>query len=399
MRPASDIDAEAEVLTTRQGQELLAQATAVSHPSPADLVRWRRTAAPQLVSAAVRLAACRARAVAKFSRAEVMWLEPRALEQATSEPVARHKRERFQGQRVLDLCAGIGGDSIALASVADVIAIDRDHGMLRRCRWNAGVYGVAERLEAACARAEDVAIPGRTLVHIDPDRRAQSGTRARSVRDYQPGLEFLAALTRRARGGALKLSPASDFDQELAHLGLEFELVSLAGECKEAVAWFGELKTCRRRATRLPEGVTWTDRDATANRAAPLACGTLSAWLFDPDPALLRSGLLPSFARAHELVAIAPGVDYLTGPNRVDSPFLAAFEILEVWPLDRKRLKGEVAKRRLGPLEIKVRGLEIRPESLRAELHPEGPHPATLILAGGRGRSRAILARRFGARF
>ena len=43
--------------------------------------------------------------------------------------------------------------------------------------------------------------------------------------------------------------------------GFEIELISLRGECKEATVWFGELASCRRRATRLPEGVTWTDRD------------------------------------------------------------------------------------------------------------------------------------------
>jgi primosomal protein N' (replication factor Y) len=45
----------------------------------------------------------------------------------------------------------------------------------------------------------------------------------------------------------------------------------------------------------------------------------------------------------------------------------------------------------VGPLEVKVRGLEIRPEELRARLRPPGPTPATLILSGGAGKAIAIL--------
>src|SRR5205823_5115788 len=101
-------------------------------------------------------------------------------------------------------------------------------------------------------------------------------------------------------------------------------------------------------------------------RVAPL-----SARVFDPDPALVRSGLLDGFAAEHGLARVAPGIDLLTGPDRVGSPFLAAFEVLDVLPLDRKRLRRMVADRQLGPLEIKPRGLNFRPETFRNQLRPK----------------------------
>jgi hypothetical protein len=89
------------------------------------------------------------------------------------------------------------------------------------------------------------------------------------------------------------------------------------------------------------------------------------------------------------------GVDLLTGPDLVESPFLAAFEVELVLPLDLKVLKRLVASERLGPLEIKTRGLEQTPEFYRSQLRPEGPNPATLILIAGRsGPSLAIKANR-----
>ena len=91
---------------------------------------------------------------------------------------------------------------------------------------------------------------------------------------------------------------------------------------------------------------------------------------------------------------IAPDVDYLTSEHLISTPFLTPFEVQAVLPLDLKRLRRVVAEKNLGPLEIKLRGVDLSPEKLRDQLRPGGSRPATLILAGGSGPARAILARR-----
>lgn len=392
MRQTSDADAESWVLTTEPGRALLDMVTATSTYGPTELQRWRRGAEPDQVAAAVRLAVGRARGSSKFTRAKAMWFEPVGLEQATTETVARHKAGRFRGSHLLDLCCGIGGDTLALASEAQVVAVDADQGMCRRTRWNAQVYDVAERVDVIRAQAERIAYPSQWLVHVDPDRRQVGSKRARDLLDYSPGLAFLQTLPGRVRGGAIKLGPASDFVTHFGEQDCELELISLGGECKEATVWFGALATCRRRATRLPEKVSWTDQDGPSNPFVPIASPL--AWVYDPDPALGRAGLLDSFAAANGLARCAPGIDFLTGPEPIDSPFLACFEVLEILPLDLKTIGKLVTARKLGPLEIKTKGTDLRPEALRAQWKPRGPHPATLLLMGGKGTARAILASR-----
>ena len=88
-------------------------------------------------------------------------------------------------------------------------------------------------------------------------------------------------------GGAIKLSPASNFGGKFDDV--EIELVSLHGECKEATIWFGSLATPGLyRATVLPAGETLA--------ADPLSefpeQGPLAKYLYDPDPAIVRSGLV-----------------------------------------------------------------------------------------------------------
>jgi hypothetical protein len=387
---------EYEVLASEAGRALLADVASVARPGPSDLARWRKSDSAEWVSAALRILEGRRKGRSKFARADRMWFDPVGVEQATAEAVARHKARRFEaGGLVVDLCSGIGGDSLALAASNEVIAVDLDAGMGRRTLWNAGVYEVSDRVMAVQGRAESFAIPVRARVHVDPDRRAIGPKRARSLVDYTPGLDFLQRLPTLSRGGALKLGPSSDFEAHFGGSGHEIEVVSLGAECKETTLWFGDLagETVRRRATSLPSGATWTDRDGPSGETH--ATRPLDHWVFDPDPSLVRSGLLDGFARANGLARIVAGVDLLTGPSRVDSTFLAAFEVVETGPLDLKWLRREVTKRALGPLEIKTRGLDQTPEVYRARLRPPGPNPATLILiAEHDGPALAILARR-----
>lgn len=396
MRKTADADAEATVLTTETGRALLAEVAEVREPRPSDLERWRKRASAEVVAAALRLVHCRRKARKKFTRAESLWLEPTALEQATAEPVARYKAKRFQDLPegvVVDLCCGIGGDTLALAQYTQVLAVDREAGMLRRVRWNAKVYEVADRVLAVRARAEQITIPEEARIHIDPDRRAGKDRRARVIRDYAPDLRFLYGLTKQGRGGAIKLSPSSDFEAHFGGSEFEIEVISRGGECKEATVWFGDRITCQRRATCLPSGASWTDQDGpeeSAEVASP------ADWIYEPDPALVRSGLLDRFAVAHGLARLGTGLDLLTGRDRLESPFLSTFAFVDSFPMDLKRLRRLVSLQKLGPLEIKTRRLDRSPELIRVALRPKGPNPATLILIGAQDRepSRAILAKR-----
>src|SRR4051794_28360958 len=112
MRTGTDVDAEEAVLTTEWGRSLLELVAQTAAPRPSDLTRWRKHATPASVAAALRLVSTRRRGAAKFDRADRMWFEATGLEQSTAELVARHKARRFDSARVLDLCCGIGGDTI-----------------------------------------------------------------------------------------------------------------------------------------------------------------------------------------------------------------------------------------------------------------------------------------------
>jgi hypothetical protein len=359
--------------------------------------RLRAQFPADVVRGALTLVELRRRAASKFSRAADMWFDRVGLEQSTAEAVARHKAQRFQGRgRVWDFCCGIGGDAIQIAAHTDLLAVDLDPAACLCARWNAEAYGTADRLTALCADVETLTERD-ALLHIDPDRRAtrtaDSGRRSLKLEEGAPPLEVLQGFTREFRGGAIKCSPASNFGGKFPQA--EVELVSLNGECKEATVWFGELSVRGLwRATALPSGESLAGDPLSF--AAPLA--VLGRYLIDPDPALVRSGLIDLYAVERGLSRLDDAEEYLTGDAVPDSHLSQAFEVLAELPNNEREIRDYFRGSELGTLEIKCRRIPIDIEGVRRKLTLSGASPGVLVFARIEGRARAVVCRRVCAR-
>ncbi|MGE3313639.1 MAG: class I SAM-dependent methyltransferase [Planctomycetaceae bacterium] len=344
-----------------------------------------------LVRAAMQLAELRRKGAVKFSRASEMWFDRQGLEQSTPEGVARHKAKRFQGD-VWDYCSGIGGDLIAVAEQGDrVVGVDQSAAACLRAQWNAEVYGVGERVKLVCA--DVTTLVDRTgLVHIDPDRRpagSRSDRPTRRVEDAAPGLPFLHQLMTEFRGGAIKLSPAANFVGKFP--GAEIELVSLNGECKEATVWFGELGTPDLwRATVLPEGETLAGSPLDAFAEV----GPLGRYLYDPDPAVVRSGLVSLLAEQRGFTRLDDAEEYLTSSALIDTPFAHPFEVLAELPNNDREIRRYFRETAFGQLEIKCRHIPIQAEAVRRKLDLSGKVAGVLVFARVEGKARAVVCRR-----
>lgn len=391
MRHIHETDQEVDViLRLRQHPELFSQIER-SNSNEFQLQKLLRESYPaELVRAAITLAELRRQAVAKFSRAGEMWLDRQGLEQSTHESVAAHKAARFRGrvERVSDLCSGIGSDTIALAQAGcQVCAVDLSAAAVLRTQLNAEVYEVGEQVETVRAVAQDVTLAS-GWVHIDPDRRS---THRRAVRleDYEPSLGFLQELTNRCAGGAIKLSPASNFGGKFPEC--EIELVSLDGECKEATVWFGEARTEHDwRATILPHNETFAGNPFDYFPQV----GPLGQYLFDPDPAIVRAGLVDLIVDRFGLQRLDAAEEYLTGDELTSTAALQPFRVLANLPNQVKQLRQYFREHHYGDVEVKGRHVPVHAEQIRKSLQLTGEGRATVIIARLDGKSRAIVAER-----
>ena len=370
-----------ERLLTLEGNELSIQR------------QLRAEFADDLVRGALLLRDLRKRAAAKFSRPAAMWFDRTGLEQSTSEPVARHKAARFPaGVAVADLCSGIGADSLALAENHHVTAVDTREAAGLMAAWNASAYGVGENLATHVGMVEGIALDGRPF-HIDPDRRP-GGQRSLRIEDHQPGLEFLQALASHPAGGAIKLSPASNFGGKFP--GCEIELISIGGECKEAVVWCGPLRTDTDwRATVLSSD---SSRSADSLAGDPWQAvseqSPLGRYLYDPDPAVVRAGLVDVLCERIGLKRLDREEEYLTADEPIASAFVQQFEVLALLSNNDRDIRNWFRQANCGQVEIKCRRIPVTPEKVRKHLPLDGKDALVLIFARIAGRSHAVACRR-----
>jgi SAM-dependent methyltransferase len=367
-------------LRSTEGRDALARlagAEISERNALAQLSRLRQELNKEQAAAVLEMAELRQKARTKFARADEMCFIREALEQSSAEIVSRHRARRFAGcRRVADLGCGIGGDSLSLAQVAEVLAIERDELRLNMARDNMAAYGSTHGFMPVCADWRTLLPLPVDAYYLDPSRRSGE-ERIFSIYRYDPPLTVLKQLAQMAPRVAAKISPGVRYD-ELASLGLEceIEIISERGECKEAVLWCGDLRSCARRATLLPSGATLTSEGADATIPVTLP----SRYFYEPDGAVIRAHLVEPLAQSLGLTKIHADIAYLTGDRLLQTPFAKAYRVCEAQPFNLKTLKRRLRELDIGELVIKKRGFPIEPEVLRKELKLDGSQKRVLFL-------------------
>ena len=360
--------------------------TVATYPALADRLGKHFPAA--LARAALDTVLLRAKARAKFTRADAMFFTREALEMATGEVVARHRAGRFAGfAAVADLGCGVGGDAIGLAAGGrGVRAVDSDPVLVRMAEANLAAYGL--RAEFAVSDVLTDPLPAADAAFADPGRRP-GGRRRLSVDDSEPPLPALLARLPAGHPFGVKAAPGIP-RADLGRFDAEAEFVSVGGELKECGLWFGPLQTARRRATVLPGGQTL----AAAGEPPGMGYGGVRAYLYDPDPAVDRAGLVGLLADRLGAEGIDPEVAFLTADTLTPTPFATAYRVEEVLPADAKRVGAWLRARSVGRVTIVKRGALADAEAMAARLKLHGDGHRAVILTRAGGRSAAVLAER-----
>lgn len=346
--------------------------------------RWSEDEAAWLYDQAV----LRRRALAKFPEAEALLFEAEALEQASARPVARWRAEHVFSPygRVADLGAGIGGDALALA-LADkrVLAVERDPVRAALLEHNAAVLGLADRVRVFRGDLREAELETEA-VFADPARR-RAGRRTVRLTEMEPPLADLLRLG--AAALAVKLAPALDKSELPPGAGLGF--VSLGGELKEALAGFGGLAWEEPWAAVLPAGARLTGPEG------PLRSGPVGAYLYEPDPAVIRAGLVRRLAARLDAWQLGAQVAYLSTDEFRPTPFAQAWRVLAHGPFRQRSIEGWLRDHGAASVEVKRRHSPVEPAQLEKKLKRAllGPGPTlTLFLTRLEGRPWAVLGRR-----
>ncbi|GAB4099985.1 class I SAM-dependent methyltransferase [Sinomonas halotolerans] len=343
---------------------------------------------PELVSAVLSQARLRARAQAKFGEFASHMLFTRAgLEQATRLSVAARHAGRFKDagvRRVADLGCGLGADALALASLdLEVTAVELDETTAACATVNLMPFPSARVVHA---NAESVPLDEVDGVWLDPARRTTSTSGTERIWDpeaFSPPLSFVEALAARGLPVGVKLGPG--IPHESIPAGCEAQWVSVDGDVAEVSLYFNSLRrpSVRRAALLLDGGsggaggpaggsggaggggsaelVAETDfGDGAEPRIGPLA-----GYLYEPDGAVIRAGLVAELAERLGGHLVDPHIAYICADEHVPTAFARAYRVLEVRPYSVKALRAWVREQGIGVLDIKKRGTSVTPEELR----------------------------------
>jgi len=406
------------LLSDRAGRELMKLADADLGDS-LRLVTWLRkrfsqAEAAALLDQAVLRRSAGPRGGGKFPQAERMLFVDEALEQASSRAVAVYRAGLLvaHGVRtVADLGCGIGADTIAMAEAGlRVVAVELDPVRARLAAANVAAVGLADRVQVLCAdwtppeSAGALTLAGplaADAAFVDPARRLGGGgdvgrRRVFSLHDMVPPLSAIRSLRAQVPDVLVKVAPGVDLDEVPADAAVTF--VAEGIHLKEAMLSFGALRPLRsRQAVVLPGPHVFV---VEADRGQPRAhrrfdipdIRTVQDVLYEPNPAVLRAGLVRDLGRRLHAGQLDPEIAYLTADDLVPTPFARAWPVERDGPFNLKELNRWLREAGVGRVIVKKRGSPIEPDAFRRRLKTTRGGPEKIVfLTQARGKPWMVL--------
>lgn len=385
-------------LLTPTGQEALQKAIALE-PRERDFLQHFdnlcRRFPPELARAALETAIWQQQAAKKFPKKPQIYFTREALEQASNYEISAYRAERYaQMNTVLDMGCSVGSDTLAFAELVPAVGVDRDPLRLAMAQANAKITRPGSAVDFVRADLQ-APLPFAGMksagLFFDPGRR-RDGRRISSVNRYSPPLNIIRTWLPLFPALGVKISPGVNLP-EIAQYDSEVEFISLRGELKEAVLWFGALRTASRRATLLPGRHTMTAERRGSGKPSDLQPRIHEPldYLYEPDPAVLRAGLVRNLAEEINAFQLDPDIAYLTASGLRQTPFARVWQI-ETWlPFNLKRLRQVLRERNVGDVIVKKRGSPLEPERLIRDLRLNGGERRVLFLTHLRGKPVVIL--------
>lgn len=349
---------------------------------------------PLLIAGALTQSRLRAKARTKFdSFADGMLFTAAGLEQSTRLAVAARHAQRYTAAgctRVADLTCGIGGDAMALAGLGlGVLAVELDELTAAVATVNLRHFPEAE-VRHGDGLALDLAAEGVDGVFADPARRTSTGRRRHDPAAYAPPLDRVLDVVAQVPALGVKVGPAIPHAAVPAEA--EAQWVSLDGDVVEAGLWFGPLAPDGPgRSALVVRGTSAATLRLPAKGLPVPEVGPVGDYLYEPDGAVIRAGLVGLVAEHVHGRLLDPTIAYVTSERLQTSDVAHAYRVTDVMPFGLKRLRTALRERGVGRLTIKKRGTAVVPEQLRKQLDLRGDGEATIVLTRVAGSQQVLV--------
>ncbi len=311
---------------------------------------------------------------------------PVAIQQCSSEPLARFRQNLIEGDSLVDLTGGLGVDCFFMGQgMSRAVYVDASPDAVDAARHNFGVLG-ASNTDFVCSTAEEFLENSEASsvkfdnIFIDPSRRSSSGGRVFKLEDCSPDVTTIAPLMLRVADTVyIKLSPLLDISQVISRLPCVSDVYAIghASECKDLLVVLkagldvhsepvihaqmlsddggpvspvsycaGEEKRCvTRMAERLP---------------------SVGEKLFVPSPAVMKAAPFSLLTNLYDVEMLGCGTHVYVGHKDITDFPGRRFEIVAVYDLSKRSI-GELRKA-FPSAAVAVRNFPMSADELRKKL-------------------------------
>lgn len=260
----------------------------------------------------------------------------RAIEQASSETLAKFKASLYNGIKILDLSGGMGMDSIFWSqNFEELIYVEQSEELCAYAEENFKKLGI-QNINVICVKGEQYLeqVKYADLIYLDPDRRIGK-TRVFKLEDCSPNiLELENKLIKKAEKCLVKLSPMIDISslsKKLKSLS-KILVISHKNECKEVLIELSKqtpeniLVECFNIMKELTDKFSFSlgeEQEIEVEYDAP------SQFIYEPNASLLKAGAYKLFANRYNLKKIAPNTHLYTAEENIMIPNCRCFKLKE----------------------------------------------------------------------
>ncbi len=280
---------------------------------------------------------------------------------ATPEVVGRYRAGRLRCGVLADISCGIGGQAVCFAKeCGSVYGIDIDSERLECARRNAGVYGVDNItfIEGDALSPQVVEqVADADVIFSDPARPAEEDVR--QTDSLRPGIPMVMEAYRDVTDSFAFEAPPQ-MPPERVDFDCEREYLSVDGQLNRLTLYFGPLERCGRSAVVLKGGRHYRLESGRDTQARIPEAGEPRVYAFEPDPAVVKAGLLGELAGGLggkvELVRIDARRSLLTSDVLLGSPFFKhRYRVLDRVPLDCGKVNRSLMGCGMGKAVIRFR--------------------------------------------
>lgn len=384
--------------------------------SPAELMlhrdRWPDIDMPLAARCIQGRAKARTKLPLWYAEPRLVYPQSLSMEQCSSQAAAFYK-QRFtdSSDKVADLTGGLGADTWSLSqSASSVDYFERSEELCGCARHNFRILGreniSVHHEDTGPEMLQGIPSGAYSLIYIDPARRGRDGSKVYSLKDCEPDVTVLCnEMLRIAPRILIKASPMADIGILLSELpdAAEIHVVSLDNECKEVLVLMkrgsclppddipvtaAEIRNGDR-TLQIPSEFRFTvreEREAAAEMAVP---AEISGYLFEPSPALLKSGAFKLPAVRFGLRKISASTHFYTGDSPVDGFPGKVRRIIEVLPFSKASVRD--LKKRYPSCSVTARNFPMTSEQLKARLGTSESDTVRLLATTAADGSRIMI--------